>query len=293
MTPLSLIGHEQERSLLQRLALTDRPPQSYLFSGPTGVGKKLVALEFARSLAGFSSDDERQPDVLVVAPVVEESGSGSKRRKITVEQARSVILFLSRYPAVGKRRVAIIDDAHELSPEAGNALLKTLEEPEEQSVLILVTHRPGKLLPTILSRLFAVSFDLVPAPILRQAYGHRAEHIPDFFFSLGLPGLLHQALEAPDEFRERQEYWRDLFQLSRLTVRERLRLAESLAGREDILPGVLDTWLTGLYHQAEGMSVARRRKLLLFLDRLQADLAVLTDRRGNARLLLEKIFLSL
>lgn len=136
----------------------------------------MAALELAADLlckSGKSSLDETKlrelckrgehPDLHVVA--LEE-----EKKDISIEQVRDLISALHLVPYYGARRVAIIDDAHELSISAQNALLLTLEEAPSGSHLILVTHLPHRLLPTILSRSQEVTFGSLSEKDLEEIF---------------------------------------------------------------------------------------------------------------------------
>ncbi|HKP46861.1 MAG TPA: DNA polymerase III subunit delta' [Pyrinomonadaceae bacterium] len=176
-----LLGNDRVKNLLQRMLETDRLPGALLFSGEDGVGKKLFALEIAKALncvtprgseacgvcpscvrtaqinfpASDESDDWKgiiwtnHPDVgVVVAP----------KRVLLVEQMRDIEREANYRPFEGKARVFIIEDADKLNDSSANALLKVLEEPPQTSHLILLTSRPGWLLPTIRSRCQTIRF---------------------------------------------------------------------------------------------------------------------------------------
>ena len=118
------------RGILERR----RPAHAYLFSGPEGVGKKRAAEEFARALGARITLVRRPED----------------KHEILISQVHEVIRELTYTSEV--HRAVIFDDAHRMSEEAMNALLKTLEEPPERTILILVTGVADRLLGTIRSR---------------------------------------------------------------------------------------------------------------------------------------------
>jgi DNA polymerase-3 subunit delta' len=162
MTFRGLKGHRQLIELLTGAAARGAVPQSLLFSGPDGVGKRQVALALAATLncatppacgeCGSCRKIARgvHPDVLLVEPG--ESGS------IKVEDIRDAIGRAMYRPFEGRRRVTIVDTADAMVPHAQDALLKTLEEPPPGSIFILITSRPDALLPTIRSRSYQLRF---------------------------------------------------------------------------------------------------------------------------------------
>ena len=164
-----ILGNEEIISSLEKCVAEQRFAHSYLFSGISGIGKKLVAIEFACMLNCRSYsllDHERcgtcdrirrgnHPDVRVEAP---------QKGSIRIDRVRQLQGFLKYAPMEASYRVIIIDDAHLINRAAQNALLKTLEEPSGCSVLVLTTDKASSLLPTVRSRLRIVRF----APLERS-----------------------------------------------------------------------------------------------------------------------------
>ena len=141
---------------------------AWLLAGAKGLGKATLAYRFARAALGAKRIGPRPLDVdpedhvarridgafasrsLRAAPWLNDRGT--PRREIAVDDARELGHFFSLAPSEGGMRVAIIDAVDDLNRNAANAILKTLEEPPARSVLLLVCHAPGAVLPTIRSR---------------------------------------------------------------------------------------------------------------------------------------------
>ena len=158
-----LAGNEWVKRALQVAVQEGRLGHSLLFSGPEGVGKRQFALALAKTINCPRAFDGDRPlpdscdlcpscrkiargehlDVLVVRP---------ETAFLRIEQIRSLCEHAARKPLEARRRVFIIDDAETMTEQAANALLKTLEEPPMESVLILLTSELARLLPTIRSR---------------------------------------------------------------------------------------------------------------------------------------------
>lgn len=264
------------------MAVLSVMPQSFLFSGPRRLGKFSVALEFAKILTNTPADGVYREggDILVI-------GRSEQSLALSVEDIREAGEFLSRFPSTGRYRVVIIDAAERLTISAENALLKMLEEPNSTSVIILITHLPGKLLPTVRSRLFGVIFSPLSAEEVR--YFFTDSDVPDFFFSLGLPGLIAAATESPADFEKQKDLLRGLFRLSCLTWKERISLAERIAEDPDGISDLLEIWLTGLQRQ-QNEETLRSLVFAEFLEHLLEALDRVSSREGNPRLLLEKLF---
>lgn len=281
--PISICGHSRVRETLDRVATLSVHPQSFLFSGPRHLGKSLVAREFAEKLIGETATQSNfHPDLLIIGDSSEEDTVSA----LSVEQIRKAQQFLSRFPEAGKYRVVIIESAERLTLSAENALLKILEEPNDTSIIILITNHPGKLLPTVRSRLFPVSFSLVESEVMRQFFPE-ANSLPEFFFTLGLPGIISVAVNNSESFEETKNQLKHLFQLSRLSWSERIKLAEQLSGENDNLEQILSVWLIGL---ARREASTRTITEGIFLESVIETIDRIAERQGNSRLLLEKLF---
>lgn len=149
-----LIGHREIIENLKKLADSGKLSHGYIFFGPSMVGKKLVAAGLANYLENNAFESPRiLIDYLLVVP--------SEEGSVGIDEARRVKEFLWRKPAQGTRRTVVIDDAHLLTTEAQNALLKIIEEPPPSALIILVTHDADALSPTVSSRLQHLYFSLV------------------------------------------------------------------------------------------------------------------------------------
>ena len=170
------------------------PAHGLLFKGSKGIGKLDLAINFAQSLLCQDPDEANfacgkcsschwfeqgtHPDFRLLQPEIlgldgEETESGKKPSKqISVEQIRGLADFFGMTAHQGGRRLLIIHPAETMNTNAANALLKNLEEPPAGLLLILVSHKPQQLLPTILSRCLAVA---LPAPDAASASRWLAE----------------------------------------------------------------------------------------------------------------------
>jgi DNA polymerase-3 subunit delta' len=169
-----LEGHEGAERAFEDARGRGRLHHAWLLTGPEGVGKATFAYRAARRLLGAPPDPSHgllgaspdhpvsrqiiahaHPDIFVLERLGED---GKVRKVIPVDEARALSEFFAKSPASAPHRVAIVDAADDLNVNAANALLKTLEEPPERGVLLLVCHSPGRLIATIRSRCRRLAF---------------------------------------------------------------------------------------------------------------------------------------
>jgi len=171
----SLIGNDRIKRVLQRAVSEDRVRQSLLMAGPRGVGKYQFAIALAQALncealkdgdaCGICNPCRRiqRKEHGDVRTLLRESQDPSVKKEprsrfIKIEQVRDMTQHAQFRPYEGRRRVFIIDEAEWLQQQAANALLKTLEEPPDTTLMILITSKPYSLLETIRSRCLMLSF---------------------------------------------------------------------------------------------------------------------------------------
>ncbi len=201
-------GQDKAVLFLKNSIANNRVAHAYIFLGPSGVGKKYSALNFAKALNCQAEEAERpcdqcvfcrkidsgiHPDVFLVAPEKEGASTG-------IDRVREVIRSIGLKPYEARYKVYIIDDAGSMTADAENALLKTLEEPPPESVLILIAESAQDLFSTIISRSQVVRFSALTIDevkgILTEVYkvDEPRAHILARLFS----GSLGEALKHKD-----------------------------------------------------------------------------------------------
>lgn len=211
-TQEQLVGHEAIEQNFRELIETNKFPHALLITGPKGVGKATFAYRLVRFLLAMPHVPQEVPDGLYLSltdPVsrrvlqgshgdflkISESSSGELLQEIGVESIRQVTHFLHQTAVEGYNRCVLIEDADLMNRNATNALLKCLEEPPEQSFLILISQKEHKLLPTITSRVHKVRLSPLERskeiPLLRNFLKEEKDSEIEFLtdFSKGSPGI--------------------------------------------------------------------------------------------------------
>ncbi|MBU3993604.1 MAG: AAA family ATPase [Alphaproteobacteria bacterium] len=181
-----MIGHEEPWHEWRAALQSGRMHHAWILAGKQGVGKSRFASAAARELVAEPGLPQPQlhPDIIMLEHLPANDDEEKKKaegkpyatkRNISVDQVRQVQHRLFTRPTLGSRRAIIIDPADDMEKGAVNALLKSLEEPPTGSFFLLVTHRPGRLLPTIRSRCRFLRF---PALSNEQVAGVLGEAAP-------------------------------------------------------------------------------------------------------------------
>jgi DNA polymerase-3 subunit delta' len=203
-----LFGHEAAEAGLLEAYNAGKLPHSLIIGGPRGVGKATLAFRLARFLmaqggetapAGLFGGPEAARSLALAPehPVFRRVAAGGHadlitiergrdprkkdrlRGEIVVEDTRGVANFLRLTPAEGGWRIVVVDSADDMNRNAANALLKILEEPPRRSLLILVSHAPGRLLPTIRSRCRKLSLKPLPESEVVRLIARYRPDVPD------------------------------------------------------------------------------------------------------------------
>jgi DNA polymerase-3 subunit delta' len=321
-----IIGNEWASKLLSEHVGRGRVRHAYLFTGPTSVGRRSLALRFAQALncsqpvtpgepclncrACQQIQRMQHPDLSVVQ--AETVGGVLK-----VDQIRELQRSLALAPYEARYRVALLLRFEEAHPSAMNALLKTLEEPPAQVVLMLTAENVDILLPTIVSRCEVLR--LRPAPVeqvgrwLHEHHGLSPEQAQLLaHISNGRPGYAWRLAQQADALQQRQNLLDDQARLLAGNRVERFRYAEGISKDKEHFRQALMIWLSfwrdvllccagssasisNLDRQveiqvwAERLELQQTRQVIAVMERVLG----LLDRNINARLAAEVVMLDL
>lgn len=275
----SIKGQGAPLNILKEYIVNSRLSGGYLFIGPEGVGKKLAALTLAKTVNCLEQtadscdtcsscrkiESGQHPDVHVVE--CEDS-------EIKIENIRQLQREISFKPYEGKKKVFIIDKAHYLNAESSNALLKVLEEPPKDSLIILVTEKPSLLFKTVISRCKTLKFPALKREALKEILKkdfnfpeERAHFLA--YFSEGRIGYALR-LKDSDILQEKNRI------INKFALSPRLDLEDlSLKKKEEVRGylNILATWFRDIYllkvglPHSEIINFDRRAELLKVMPR--------------------------
>jgi DNA polymerase III subunit delta' len=321
-----ILGHEWAVDLLSRQIANNRLHHAYLITGPSGVGRRTLTVELAKAVncpsppapghsCGVCSTCTRiekmqHPDLSVVQ--AEQEGATLK-----VEQVRSLQHGLSLSPYEARYKTALLLRFEEAHPSASNALLKTLEEPSPQVILILTANSAENLLPTIVSRCAQIRLKPVPAPVIQEGLVSRWS-VPEEQAGIlahlcsGRPGYAVRLFQDPGMLDRRTGWLDDHAALLESSRSARFRFAEGLAKDKESARQALMVWLSywrDVLLLSAGTSIPitnqdrcrEIEELARTIDMGDAHRIVLDientlrllDRNANARLALEVLWLNL
>lgn len=339
-TDWGIVGQPAAVAYLRRSLETGRTRHAYIFNGPPNTGKAALALAFAQALNCHESEPPCgncrsctrfargiHPDLLNIGLAADaKSDTGRLRKNISISQIQELQAELALQPYEADVRVVIIDGAELMSIEAANALLKTLEEPPDHAVLILLTTDAGLLLPTVQSRCQRIDLRLAPAGEIAKALEERWGQPPDHarlisHIAAGRTGWAISAAQSPEILQQRAERLDALLAALSESTAQRLERAGRLAtqfnkSREDVY-ATLELWqgwlrdvlVAGVWRQpqalaavlrnidqessllnaAEAIAPGQARSALDALDRCRIQLG----QNVNARLALEAALIAL
>jgi DNA polymerase-3 subunit delta' len=274
-----IVGHQRILGHLRASLRGGRLHHAYLFLGPEGIGKRTVALALAKAIHCMESRDDycgacvncariadgNHPDLRVIEPLPD-------KKEISIQQVRELERELNYRSFTGKRKIAVIDPATLLNAAAQNALLKTLEEPPQNSLIILISSNAGGLLPTVRSRCLRLSF----APLRRREVatflvsrlGAKPEDA-EFLAAMSMGSIGMAAGLDKDELVEKRRIWSGM--LDSLKTQD---YQSAMAGAEALSANRIETleflkWAETWYRDLLVHSLTRQSDELVNLDMIE------------------------
>lgn len=257
----NIVGHEHIVDILRRTLAAQQVRHAYLFAGPPRIGKSLLARRLAQTLLCTGGPDPHispqepcntclscrkvlhgnHPDVHIVSKAAD-------KQFIVIEQVRALQSDASRRTMEGRRNIFIIENAQDMNVQAANCILKTLEEPEPDVVLLLTVPDAGVLLPTILSRVQMLSMQLLTPQRIKQALIEQWEVEPEeatlvAALAAGRLGWAVQAVEDEDLLDERKAQLELLTKIPTIPTVQRFDFVQRQGTDSEKLRYMLELWL--------------------------------------------------
>ncbi len=310
---LTSLGHEKQWQLLQKSALLGKLSHAYLFSGKSQLGKKEMAKEFVKLLNCQSKFFKNKPCHECQSCLEMKKGlhpdflwleAKEETGKSEIGSIRSLADWLHLKPGLGKYRLAVVNQIHNFSLPAQSALLKTLEEPKGEAVLILISDYPEFLLDTIMSRVQEIKFHCLPNKriidllLSKGADLKLAKRIA--YLCLGKP-LKALSLLEPSQIKLEEKR---IFAFKRMLKKDLVFSFKEIERLAEETPG-LETWLNVLriiflerigvieeeiMDQEEQITLPNLKNLITSLEKANY---LLLKTNANKRLILENSILEL
>lgn len=274
-----LIGHQEKTNRLLEMYQQEKLPHALIFYGLEGIGKKKAAVELARQI--LSVHTALHPDLLVIEP---------EGKSLSVDVIRDIKNKLSRVLHSSKARFVIINDAHKMTPQAANSLLKTLEEPHSGNYFILITPSLFQMMPTIRSRCQRIYFnppaEKLSAALLASELGIESEEALEMIrLSEGSIGKAQNLLGSAAAMSD----WSNWLNKSVHTFQEGSELANKWLASDTDLKDILSLLLQKTY---QDMLAGDSVQLLPRWEKI-AQAVQDVQRNVNKQLVLENLFWNL
>ncbi len=317
-----ILGHERQIEYLNKVLQRGKMAHAYLFYGPEGVGKftiaKIIAkflhcemfqLSSGRLIVGtfdnichscsqcLAVDRGTHPHVFILDPEHTLVSKKEKRKDIPIEDIRELKRIFSLAPEGDKWRIAIINQAERMNSEAADALLKLLEEPGGQTLLILVSLNRDLLPQTIVSRTQPVRFSLVSEKNMAIFLKDKVKNIETqkeiLTLAAGRPGVAFDLMDDEERLQKEREFWKNIYViLEKGDVPEAFRLSEKMAPVESERTKVIEYILRLLRAKLiSGSSEGNTNFLSAKLKNIYRMSTLLDTTNVNARLALDSILL--
>ncbi len=239
-----IIGNDENKKKLEYIVKNNNISHSYIFSGISGIGKFMFAKEFAKAIlclnnekkpcnncrACKSFENNNNPDIIII---------DEQDESIKTEQIKELVKNVLEKPIQGDKKIYIINNSENMTREAQNSLLKTLEEPPEYVIVILITSNENLLLNTIKSRCIKIQFQNLSDEEIKQYFRMANQVIDDSIIKI-FGGSIEKALKLKDNldtYKNIKNIFKNIENLSGLQI---LNLKETIFKEKDEIFSILD-----------------------------------------------------
>ncbi|OIO45961.1 MAG: hypothetical protein AUJ31_02985 [Parcubacteria group bacterium CG1_02_39_15] len=290
-----IIGHQKQWQFLENLFQSKRIPHALLFCGPEKLGKRTIALEFVKLICGKDILEREHPDFILVEP---------EQKEIQISQIRELSWRLALKPYSSPFKIAVINKAHCLNPEAQNSLLKTLEEPKGNAILILITSLPEALFPTIRSRCEIIKFYPVKNSEIEK-FLRAQKTVPEKWQEIislasGRPGLVMDLLQTPQAIDNQKKIRNSFIKIIQSDLFLRFQYAKTLSADSENLKNALEIWMSLLRDALiskikgkAGLGNYSATKLIEAIRKIQTTNFLISTTNVNPKLALEVLLMEL
>lgn len=241
----NIIGNEKIKEYLKTAIDEQQVSHSYLFIGIEGIGKKLIAKEFAKKILCLTENDDssncksciefdsqNHPDFEIIEP---------DGNSIKIEQIRNMQKKIQEKPIISAKKIYIINDSEKMTKEAQNCLLKTLEEPPEFAIIILVGSNESLFLDTIKSRCIILHFNPIEnnklKDFLQTQYG--VKNLTDGILKI-FQGSIGKAIELKDKISEYEQIENILKQLNKKNLIDIISMSKIIYDSKEEIYSILE-----------------------------------------------------
>lgn len=239
-----IVGNTKIKQIIEKAIEQNTVSHSYIFIGPQGIGKKMIAEEFAKKILCLDNKSENckcksciefntsnNPDFSCIYP---------EGNNIKVEQIRNLQKKIQEKPIISDKKVYIIDDADTMTKEAQNCLLKTLEEPPVYATIILIGSNENGFLTTIKSRCIILNFKPISNKEMKEYFKNNL-HIEENEEMLEVfEGSIGKAIKLKDKKNDYEKITKLIENLNKQDILSLYRLAEPLYKSKDEIFEILD-----------------------------------------------------
>ncbi len=290
---MQIYGHSKQLKFLNHLLKNDVFHHAFLFVGPELIGKRLIAKSFGQALVletelskKYQKNVNAWRDILLIEPEKEIKKGAEITKDISIKQIRELKKQLT-LTSDGDKRVVIIDNFHKSSISAQNSILKLLEEPHENTIIILIVSDTNKLLPTISSRVLRINFGLVSDEELLLIDNVNEE---DVKIAMGRPELLKRFSKNTELSREYKQALEILKNFKKMSLSEKIDLADKLSKDFCLLNVTLILWSSIIRNIAIN---TKKYQLLSLSEKINDALYDVKFSNVNKRLRIENLLLHL
>lgn len=248
-----IIGNNENKKILENMVKKQNIPHSYIFSGISGIGKLLFAKEFAKAIlcrdetikpcnsciSCTSFENSNNPDCIII---------DEQSESIKTEQIKELTKSVLEKPIESYKKIYIINNSENMTKEAQNSLLKTLEEPPEYIVILLITSNENMLLNTIKSRCMKLMFQPLSNNEIIEYFKRNNEQIDEGMLDI-FEGSIEKALEVKDKKEIYEKISNEFKNIEEKSEIQILSLKEELIQYKEEIYSLLDYINTIFYKE--------------------------------------------